>query len=194
MASTAPSRLASDPRLVATRLDLARVTRRGLGMTVAASLYWFGMAAVTAWAGLEPEPLALFFMLATLLVYPLGWALNCGFGGKLFARDHGFGGLMVAMTLSQFLAWPLLGAIFLLRIELIAFALAVVLGAHFLPYGWLYRSPSYFALGLATVLVATLLQWAWPWRSNLLIPLGMGACYALAAAGVRRENRRADGC
>ncbi|MEG3192933.1 hypothetical protein [Lysobacter sp. D1-1-M9] len=48
--------------------------------------------------------------------------------------------------------------------------------------------------GVATVLVATLLQWAWPWRSNLLVALGMGACYALAAAGVWRENRRVPGC
>ena len=67
-----------------------------------------------------------------------------------------------------------------------------LLGAHFLPYGGLYRSPSCYAPGIGSVLLAAGVQWAWPRHANHAIPLAMLACCALAAAGVWRENRHAD--
>ena len=169
---------------------LARLTRRGVGMTLAASVYWLALAAVSAWAGLQPGPLALFFLAATPLVYPLGWLLNRFFHGDLLARGHPFSGLIAVQAASQALAWPMLGILFFQHRSLIAFALAALLGAHYLPYGWLYRSPAYYALGCATVLVAAALQWWLPHSAMLAIPLGMAACYALGTLAVWRENAR----
>ena len=175
----------------ATRRELAHVTRRGIGMTLAACLYWLALAAVAAWAGLQPGPLALFFLAATPTVYPLGWTLNRCFGGDLLARGHPFAGLVLVLGASQLLAWPMLAVLFAQDRALLAFALAALLGAHFLPYGWLYRSPAYYALGSATVLLAAALQWAMPVRATVAIPIAMAACYAIAAAAVWRENHRA---
>jgi hypothetical protein len=172
------------------RDDVARVTRRGIGMTLAASLYWLGMAVVSAFAGLQPGPLALFFLFGTLLVYPLGWLLTRRAGGDLFARGHPLRGAIVLFAATQVLAWPLLATLFLRDRALVAFALAAMLGAHFLPYGWLYRSRTYLVLGVGSVVLAAVLQWGWPARANLAIALGMAACYALAVGGVWRENRR----
>jgi hypothetical protein len=170
---------------------LAQLTRRGIGMTLAACVYWLALAAVSAWAGLRPGPLALFFLAATPLVYPLGWLLNRAFHGDLLARGHEFAGLIAIQATSQTLAWPMFGILFFQHRSLIAFALAALLGAHYLPYGWLYRSPAYYALGCATVLVAAALQWWLPQEAMLVIPLGMAACYALATLAVFGENRRA---
>ena len=173
------------------RAALARLTRRGIGMTLAAAVYWLALAAVSAWAGLQPGPLALFFLAATPLVYPLGWLLNRAFHGDLLARGHEFAGLIAVQAMSQALAWPMFGVLFFQHRSLIAFALAALLGAHYLPYGWLYRSPTYYALGCSTVLVAAALQWWLPQQAMLVIPLGMAACYALGTLGVWRENRAA---
>lgn len=169
---------------------LARLTRRGIGMTLAAAVYWLALAAVSAWAGLQPGPLALFFLAATPLVYPLGWLLNRAFHGDLLARGHELAGLIKVQAASQALAWPMFGVLFFQHRSLIAFALAALLGAHYLPYGWLYRSPAYYALGCSTVLVAAALQWWLPQQAMLVIPLGMATCYALGTLGVWRENRR----
>lgn len=172
------------------RDEVARITRRGVGMTLAASLYWLGLAAVSAWARLEPQALMLFFLAATPLVYPLGWWLDRCAGGDLLARGHPLAGLIHVFASTQVLGWPMLALLYVSDHRLLAFALAALLGAHFLPFGWLYRSPSYYVLGVVTVLLAAALQWLWPRQSNLVIPLGMAACYAAATLAVLRENRR----
>lgn len=179
--------------LASLRDDIARVTQRGVGMTLAAVLYWLGLAAVSAWAGLEPQPLAIFFLIATTLVYPLGWLLDRFFGGDLLARGHPLAGLIYVMAATQALGWPMLLTLFVRDTELLAFALAALLGAHFVPYGWLYRSPAYYLLGTVAVLTAAALQALWPRLSNVVIPLAMAALYALASAAVWRENRRGSG-
>lgn len=174
------------------RDEVARVTRRGIGMTVAACLYWLGLALVTAFAGLQPPALAAFFVVATALVYPLGWLLNRWCGGDLFARGHPLSGLIVMLAATEALGIPLMVLLFRDEPALLAFALAAMLGAHFVPLGWLYRSPAYYALGVGTVALSALLQWRLPERAPLLIPLAMTLCYVLAAAAVWREVRAAD--
>lgn len=172
------------------RVSLARHTRRGFGMLLASCAYWAGLASVVAWAGFAPRTLALFFLIATACVYPLGWALDRAVGGDLLARGHPLARLVWVLAATQSLGWPSLVIVFAQAPSLLAFALAALLGAHFLPYGWLYRSPSYYALGTGSVLLAALVQWRVPASANLAIPLAMLAGYALACVGVWRENRR----
>ncbi len=175
--------------LVALRRDVARITRRGIGMTAAACLYWLGLALVTAFAGLAPRVLAVFFVVATAVVYPLGWLLDRACGGDLFARGHPFSGLIVAMAATEALGFPMMALLFREEPALLAFALAAMLGAHFVPFGWLYRSPAYYALGVGTVLLASVLQWGWPRQAPLWVPVAMTLCYAFAVGAVWREVR-----
>lgn len=173
------------------RGEIAHITRRGIGMTLAACLYWLALTVVSAWAGLQPRALAVFFLVATTLVYPLGWLLNRLCGGDLLARGHPLAGLIAVMAATQVLGWPMLVALFARDPGLLAFALAALLGAHFLPFGWLYRSRAYYLLGTLAVFTAAWLQWRWPQHGNLVIPLAMVPCYALGAGAVWRENCRA---
>lgn len=173
--------------LDALRLEVARITRRGIGMTAAACLYWLGLALVTGFAGLRPQALAAFFVIATAVVYPLGWLLDRACGGDLFARGHPLSGLIAMLAATEALGFPMMALLFRDEPALLAFALAAMLGAHFVPFGWLYRSPAYYALGIGTVLLSAALQWGLPERAPLLIPLAMTLCYALAVAAVWRE-------
>jgi len=174
------------------RLEVARITRRGIGMTAAASLYWLGLASVTAFAGLQPRALAAFFVIATAVVYPLGWLLDRACGGDLFARGHPLSGLIAMMAATEAMGFPMMALLFRDEPALLAFALAAMLGAHFVPFGWLYRSPAYYALGVGTVLLSAVLQWCWPAQAPLWVPVAMTLCYALAVGAVWREVR-ADG-
>lgn len=178
------------------RGEIARVTRRGIGMTPAACLYWLGLTGVSAWAG--PAAAGAGGVLSGGhdpgshdLVSPLGWLLNRLCGGDLLARGHPLAGLIGVMAATQVLGWPMLVALFARDSGLLAFALAALLGAHFLPFGWLYRSRAYYLLGTIAVFAAAWLQWRWPQHGNLVIPLAMVPCYALGAGAVWRENRRA---
>ena len=176
--------------LGAARWTLVRIARRGVGMTLAAVPFWAAMAGLAAFAGLDPAALALFFVIAGALVYPAGYLLNRALGGDLTARGSEFRGIVGAITLGQALGWPLIVALLAMEVRLVAFALAAMLGAHFLPYGWLYRAPAYYALGVASVVVAALLQALAPASANVTIPAAMALLYAATAARVWRQNRR----
>lgn len=178
--------------LIPLRDGVARVTRRGIGMTLSACLYWLALSAVSAWAGLDARVLGVFFLVATALVYPLGWLLDRWCGGDLLARGHPFRSLIYVFAATQALGWPMLALLLVRDQELLSFALAALLGAHFVPFGWLYRSPSYYLLGAGTVMLAALLQWGWPRQAPVVIPLAMAGCYALATLGVWMENRRSE--
>jgi hypothetical protein len=65
-----------------------------------------------------------------------------------------------------------------------------MLGAHFLPYGWLYRAPAYHALGVAGVVVAAAVQAMAPDAANIAIPAAMVLLYAATGIAVWRQNRR----
>lgn len=176
--------------LGAARWELVRITGRGVGMTFAAAGFWLAMAAVSAFAGLDAGVLALFFAVAGVLVYPAGWALNRMLGGDLLARGTALRGIVGAVTLGQMLGWPVIVALLVYEPGLVAFALAAMLGVHFLPYGWLYHAPAYYALGIAGVVAGAALQALAPGQANTLVPLAMAVLYAAAGAAIRRQNRR----
>ena len=172
------------------RWRLVCITLRGVGMTLASALFWIAMAGVTAFAGLDAGALGLFFAVGAALVYPGGYLLNRMLGGDLTARGSEFRAMVGAITVGQLLGTPLIVALLLRDTPLVAFALATMLGAHFLPYGWLYRAPAYYALGLASAVVGALVQLAMPLQANVAIPLAMAALYLAASAHVIHQNRR----
>ena len=176
--------------LGAARWKLVRITRRGVGMTLAAVPFWAAMADVAAFAGLDPATLALFFVIARALVYPAGYLLNRALGGDLAARGSELRGIVGAITVGQLLGWPLVIALLAMEVRLVAFALAAMLGAHFLPYGWLYRAPAYYASGVVGAVVGAALQALAPAAANVAIPTAMALLYAVAGASVWRRNRR----
>lgn len=172
------------------RARLARITCRGVGMTAASALFWLALAAVAAWAGLDTGALARFFVVGAAVVYPLGYGLNRLLGGDLTAHGSGLRGLVGMLSLGQLFGWPVVVALLSRDPALIAFALAVMLGVHFLPYAWLYRAPAYAALAVMSVLVASGVQLVQPARANVLIPLAMALLYAVSAIAAHRQNRR----
>lgn len=159
-------------------------------MTLAGAAFWLAMAGVATFAGLDAARLGMFFVIGGALVYPAGYLLNRLLGGDLAARGSELRGLVAAITAGQVLGWPVVVALLLMETRLVAFVLASMLGAHFLPYGWLYRAPAYHALGVAAVGVAALLQWAAPMLANVTIAASMALLYAAAAVVVLRQNRR----
>lgn len=172
------------------RWRLVRITRRGVGMTLAAAAFWAAMAAVCAFAGLDARRLGVFFAVGAALAYPGGLLLNRAFGGDLTARGSEFRGLVGAITVGQLLGGPVIVALLLHDPPLLAFALAVMLGAHFLPYGWLYRAPAYYVLGVGSGVLASVLQALFASRANVAIAGAMALLYLVASAAVLAQNRR----
>lgn len=163
-------------------------------MTLAAAVFWAARAGVARFAGLDPARLGLFSAIGAALVYPGGYLLNRALGGDLIARGSDFRGVVGAITVGQLLGGPLIVALLVMEVRLVAFALAATIGAHFLPYGWLYRAPAYYVLGIAGAAIGAALQALAPSQANVTIPASMAVLYALCGAATWRRNRREGAC
>ena len=91
--------------------------------------------------------------------------------------------------MSQIVAFPVVIAMFDLRPEGVALAMASIAGGHFLPYAWLQRTHVYTALAVAVSAGALVIQIALGWRAFPWILMYMSACYWIAAPLVYRAAR-----
>jgi hypothetical protein len=122
-------------------------------------------------------------------VFPVGYALARLGGGDLFAKSPTLTPLGIRLAALQIFHWPVIIVVFHDATDWTPFAMAVLFGSHFLPYGWLYRSPAYFLL---TVSVTVVLSGAVLVAGDplyLQVSLLTAACSAVAVAMMWLELR-----
>jgi hypothetical protein len=170
------------------RDSLAATTRLGVGATWAGALYWAFVAIALAAVGHTRATLAL-VLLVGVFVYPVGYVLNRAVKGDLFARRHPWGGLVRSTFAAEIAGWPIVAVMWFQAPQLVLFTLAASLGAHFIPFAWIYRFWPYAALGVWSVLWAAIVQLAMaPWVA-IATPIGMSIGYTLAAVAAHRRIR-----
>ena len=138
--------------------SLVRITRSGIGNTIAGGLFWAAIAATLFVHGLSVDALAWCAGIGGLMVQPLGYLINRWLGGDALARGHPFAGLVWTLGATQWLGWMTIAVLFVQAPQLVPYALATLVGAHFLPFAWLYRSRAYAVLGVVAVLGAGIAQ------------------------------------
>lgn len=171
----------------AVRDALAEVTFSGVGATLAGALFWGAISATLLANGLSEGALAWATALGAIAVYPVGFLLNRQLGGDLLARGHPWAGLIWTLGATQLLGWVTVAVLFAQAPRLVPFGIATLVGAHFLPYAWLYRSAPYAALGGTSVVGVGIAQIAWPRVAPLCIAIGMTAGMAIVALVERRR-------
>lgn len=173
--------------LEAERDRLSVLTRKGVGMPAAGMLFWIAVSFVLRWE--EPRTALVICFVLTGPVFPVGYALTRLAGGDLFAKSPTLTPLGIQLAALQLFYWPIIVLVFNQAPEWTPFTMAILFGSHFLPYGWLYRSPAYFFLTISvTVVLCTavlvtgspLFEW---------VPLLTAACYAVAVAMMWGEVR-----
>jgi hypothetical protein len=172
------------------RDTLASTTKLGVGATWAGCAYWIFVAVTLAWLGSTRASLGWVLVIGFIGVYPLGYVLNRAAGGDLLAREHPWGGLVRVLWASELVGWPILVVLLIKAPHLVLFGLAASLGAHFIPFAWVYRFWPYAALGVFSVLWASGAQVFLEPRVASFIPIGMGLGYALSAMAAHRAIRK----
>lgn len=182
-----------DTTTPAVRDALAEITLGGVGATVSGALFWAAIAATLLLHGLSVDALAWATVLGGIAVHPVGFVINRYLGGDILARGHPWAGLIWTLGGTQLLGWVTVAVLFAQAPTLVPFGLATLVGAHFLPFAWLYRSMPYAVLGASSVVGVGVMQLVWQDAAALLISLGMAAAMAVAAWAEHRRllrNRR----
>jgi hypothetical protein len=94
-------------------------------------------------------------------------------------------GLLGAM---QILFIPLMIGAVLTVPDMVPWFLAVLVGAHFLPFSWVYESRAYIVAAVSIPLAAGLIAWLVPTLVATLVPATVTALLALTAILLKREN------
>lgn len=172
---------------LAVRDALAEVTLGGVGATLSGALFWAAIAATLLLQGLSVDALAWATVMGGVAVHPLGFVLNRQLGGDILARGHPWAGLIWTLGGTQLLGWMTVAVLFAQAPTLVPFGLATLVGAHFLPFAWLYRSRPYAVLGTGAVLGVGMMQLLWHDAAALPISVGMAFSMAIAAVAERRR-------
>lgn len=172
---------------VEVRDALAEITFSGVGATFSGALFWALVAATLLLRGLSVDALAWAIALGGAAVHPLGFFLNRQLGGDLLARGHPWAGMIWTLGATQLLGWVTVAVLFAQAPVLVPFAVATLVGAHFLPFAWLYRSTPYAVLGTVSVVGIGVLQLLL--GSAAPLPIAIGMALSMAVAGVVERTR-----
>lgn len=173
--------------MAALKLDLAVRTRRGLPMIIAACFLWtlFALAGISIPAG---KWQALVYLFGAGMLVPLGLAASALFKIDLFVNDNPLSGLLGYAGGAQILFAPILIATYFAAPSNIPWFLAVLVGAHFLPFAWIFESRSYIFAAVGMSLCAGLSAWLWPNATFVVTPSLMVLVLILTVFGLWREH------
>lgn len=172
------------------RDDLARKTRRGIGMPMAGLLYWVAVSLLVQMLPLKTAVLISFF--ATGAVFPVGLLFTRLLGADLINKGHVLNGLGGIMNAVQAFYWPVLILVYLKAPEWTIFTMVVLFCSHFLGYGWLYRSRGYAVLAIAGPVAAIVMALGIGTATHVALPPVVAAIYAVTCVMLLGETRARD--
>lgn len=110
---------------------------------------------------------------ATGLMFPLAVLFSILIRADWKASNNPIGQLGFIANMAQLMYFPILVWAFLNSPEQLVLFFAIITGAHFFPYGWVYNTKAYYVM--APVIAVTLILVGWDGRSEWLwrIPLVM---------------------
>lgn len=114
------------------------------GLLVSGTL-WLASAAVATWG--EPRPAILLLVLGGVFIFPLSWALLRLTGHRAaLSPSNPMNELAMEVALVLPLCLPLVGAAVLHRLNWFYPSMMIVVGAHYLPFAFLYGMRMFLAL------------------------------------------------
>lgn len=170
----------------AARSDLALRTWRGANNILAGVILWsaFGVLGMVL---PDSFPRALLYLFGAGVLWPLGLLVGSVLRVDLFARGNPLAGLTGVLGGMQILFAPLMVGAYFATPALVPWYLAVLVGAHFLPFAWLFGSRAYGFAAAALSLAGGLSGWLFPESTFVITPFAVAAVLLLTLLLLARE-------
>ncbi|MFD4419881.1 DUF7010 family protein [Agromyces sp. NPDC058484] len=179
----------SSTELEALQTDLSTKTGRGVNFIVAGVILWSAFAVLGAFLT-NDVVLALAYAFGAGLLFPLSLLVARAMKLDPYAKGNPLGALAGLLGAVQILFIPLmLGATFAVP-HVVPWFLAVLVGAHLLPYAWLYNSRAYLFASIGIPVAAGLVGWLLRALVPIAAPSVTAVLLAVTAFMLARENGR----
>ncbi|MEK4800120.1 hypothetical protein MHI02_00575 [Oceanobacillus sp. FSL K6-0118] len=169
--------------------DLMQRTKKGVTMFYVGSLYWFLMG-ILGLFDMHINLLGLIYLIGIGTLFPLGILVSNLLKIDFIAKGNelsNFAGVIGGMQL--FFA-PILIIIYMEKIEWLPFFIAVLTGAHFLPFSVLYKSKGFIFQSMAVVLFSSIVGFVFMDYVYKILPFGLGIIYLITIILLLNENKK----
>ncbi len=130
---------------------------------------------------------ALIYLAGAGMLWPLGLLVGSLLKFDLFTKDNPLSTLAGLIGGLQILFIPLMIGAYATTPLYVPWYLGVLVGAHFLPFVWVYDSRAYLFAAIATTAVAALTGWLAPEATYVLTPFAVVAVLLVTLALLWRE-------
>jgi hypothetical protein len=172
--------------------DLALRNKNGLPFLLSGMVVW---TLITA-AFLLPIELRfqnIALLALTGILFPLAIGLAALLKADWKSEGNPLGSLGLVFNVAQFAYFPLVFWAFGSQPEAMVFVFAVITGAHFLPYGWLYDTRAFYLMAPVMAVAATIIGSAAAPDSLWAVPLTILVLLAVLNAWLLADYKKKAG-
>ena len=138
------------------KIEFAVKQKKGLPFIMASAVLWTIMF-IAFLTDLDLYYKNIIAMCCSCLLMPVGMLCGKIIKVNIFSKENPLSGLSVVAALNQLLYLPIVLWVMYAVPEKMIMAYAITVGAHFLPYYWIYFSPTYFYASIVIPIVSLIL-------------------------------------
>ena len=172
------------------RQDLSRRTVRGINAIVAGIFLWTTFTVLGVVVS-DSYVLALVYVFGAGTLFPLSLLVAKFMRLDPYAAGNPLGVLAGLIGAVQVLFIPLMIGATLTVPTMVPWFLAVLVGAHLLPFNWVYASRTYVFAAVAISLSAGLIAWLFPTAVAIAVPATVTVILIITAVLLNKENTQA---
>ena len=135
------------------KVEFAVKQKKGLPFIMASTVLWTIML-IAFLTDLNVSAKNMIAMCCSALLMPVGMLFGKILKVDMFCKDNPFSSLSVVAALNQLMYLPIVLWTMYAVPDKMIMVYAIVVGAHFLPYYWIYFSPTYFYASIIIPIVS----------------------------------------
>lgn len=129
------------------KAEMTSKQQRGLHFILASILIWILVACVHA-TDLDPLTKNLLTFCCTAPLVPIAWVISRFIGVEFSDKESPFSSLGIILSCNQMLYLLIAMWIYGAIPDKMVMVIAIIFGAHLLPFGWLYDSKAYYIMSV----------------------------------------------
>ena len=146
--------------------------KNGVGFLMAAVVIWLAITVIfTSPLGIEMKNILLLF--TTGFMFPLSILFTTIIKAEWRFKGEPLAGLGGVLNVAQIIYFPLVFWAFVESPEHLVIFFAIIIGAHFLPYGWFYHTKIYYVMSIIISVGILIIGWTISSQLIWLIPFTM---------------------
>ncbi|WP_147535745.1 DUF7010 family protein [Bacillus marasmi] len=158
--------------LVQIKNDLSIRGKNGIGFLLSGSVIWT-IITVIFFQEMDIQIKNILMLFATGIMFPLAILISKIIKAEWIFKDVPLSSLGVIFNVAQFFYFPIMFYAFAKSPNEMVLFFAIITGAHFFPYGWLYNCKPFYFLSPILAVMIVIIGWSLEPSKLWLIPLSL---------------------